>query len=50
MLLVVLLAVLVSFVGRATKYFSSWQLARETREWHQTADLIAAFLAPKWET
>jgi transcriptional regulator len=25
------------------------QLARETREWHQTADLIAAFLAPKWE-
>ena len=22
------------------------QLARETREWHQTADLIAAFLAP----
>src|ERR687886_2175401 len=21
-------------------------LARETREWHQTADLIAAFLAP----
>jgi transcriptional regulator len=26
------------------------QLARETREWHQTADLIAAFLAPKWET
>jgi transcriptional regulator len=26
------------------------QLARETKEWHQTADLIAAFLAPKWET
>ena len=24
-------------------------LARETREWHETADLIAAFLAPKWE-
>ena len=23
------------------------QLAREAREWHQTADLIAAFLAPK---
>lgn len=22
------------------------QLARETRDWHQTADLIAAFLAP----
>jgi cell division protein FtsB len=31
MLLVVLLAVLVSFVGRATTYVSSWQLARETR-------------------
>ena len=26
------------------------QLARETREWNQTADLIAAFLAPKRET
>ena len=26
------------------------QLARETREWHQTADLIAAFLAPWKET
>jgi len=25
------------------------QLARETREWHQTADLIAAFLAPRTE-
>jgi transcriptional regulator len=25
-------------------------LARETREWHQTADLIAAFLAPRRET
>jgi PadR family transcriptional regulator, regulatory protein PadR len=25
------------------------QLARETREWHQTAELIAAFLAPKRE-
>ena len=24
------------------------QLARETREWHETADLIAAFLAP-WQ-
>jgi transcriptional regulator len=23
------------------------QLARETREWHRTADLIAAFLAPR---
>jgi transcriptional regulator len=26
------------------------QLARETREWHRTADLIAAFLAPRRET
>lgn len=25
------------------------QLAREAREWHQTADLIAAFLAPPKE-
>ncbi len=25
------------------------QLARETREWRQTADLIAAFLAPRRE-
>jgi len=25
------------------------QLARETREWHATADLIAAFLAPRRE-
>ena len=25
------------------------RLAHETREWHQTADLIAAFLAPKPE-
>ena len=25
------------------------QLARETREWHETADLIAAFLAPRKE-
>ena len=25
------------------------QLARETQEWHQTADLIAAFLAPRRE-
>jgi PadR family transcriptional regulator PadR len=25
------------------------QLAREASEWHQTADLIAAFLAPKRE-
>jgi len=26
------------------------QLARETRDWQQTADLIAAFLAPQRET
>jgi PadR family transcriptional regulator, regulatory protein PadR len=26
------------------------QLARETREWHETADLIAAFLSPRPET
>jgi transcriptional regulator len=26
------------------------QLAREAREWHKTADLIAAFLAPRRET
>lgn len=25
------------------------QLARETRDWHRTADLIAAFLAPRRE-
>jgi transcriptional regulator len=25
------------------------QLAREAREWHQTADVIAAFLAPRRE-
>ncbi|HVT39947.1 MAG TPA: PadR family transcriptional regulator [Gemmatimonadaceae bacterium] len=25
------------------------QLVRETRDWHQTADLIAAFLAPRPE-
>jgi PadR family transcriptional regulator PadR len=25
------------------------QLAREAREWHRTADLIAAFLAPRQE-
>ena len=25
------------------------ELARETREWHETADLIAAFLAPRPE-
>jgi cell division protein FtsB len=31
MLLVVLLAVLISFLGPATKYVRTWQLARETR-------------------
>ncbi len=31
MLLLVLLAVLVSFLGPATKYVRTWQLARETR-------------------
>jgi cell division protein FtsB len=31
MLLVVLLAVLVSFLGPATKYVRTWQLARQTR-------------------
>ena len=41
--------------NRRAKYYSLTaagrkQLARETREWYQTADLIAAFLAPKRET
>ena len=31
MLLVVLFAVLISFLGPATKYVRTWQLARETR-------------------
>jgi cell division protein FtsB len=31
MLLVVLLAVVVSFLGPATKYIRTWQLARDTR-------------------
>ena len=40
--------------NRRAKYYSltpagKKQLAREAREWHQTADLIAAFLAPKRE-
>jgi transcriptional regulator len=40
--------------NRRAKYYSLTppgrkQLARETREWHETADLIAAFLAPKRE-
>jgi transcriptional regulator len=38
--------------NRRAKYYSLTtagrkQLARETREWHETADLIAAFLSPK---
>ena len=40
--------------NRRAKYYSLTaagrkQLARETRQWHQTADLIAAFLAPRRE-
>ena len=40
--------------NRRAKYYTLTpagrkQLARETREWNQTADLIAAFLAPKPE-
>src|SRR6476619_1400435 len=40
--------------NRRAKYYTLTpagrkQLARETREWHQTADLIAAFLAPRPE-
>ena len=38
--------------NRRAKYYALTpagrrQLARETRDWHATADLIAAFLAPK---
>ena len=41
--------------NRRAKYYALTaagrkQLARETREWHQTADLIAAFLSPTPET
>ena len=41
--------------NRRAKYYSLTaagrkQLARETREWQQTADLLAAFLAPKRES
>jgi transcriptional regulator len=41
--------------NRRAKYYALTaagrkQLARETREWHETADLIAAFLSPKRET
>lgn len=40
--------------NRRAKYYTLTaagrkQLARETQEWHETADLIAAFLAPKRE-
>lgn len=40
--------------NRRAKYYSLTaagrkRLARETREWHETADLIAAFLAPRRE-
>jgi PadR family transcriptional regulator, regulatory protein PadR len=40
--------------NRRAKYYALTpagrkQLAREAREWHQTADLIAAFLAPRQE-
>jgi transcriptional regulator len=40
--------------NRRAKYYALTpagrrRLAREMREWHQTADLIAAFLAPKRE-
>ena len=40
--------------NRRAKYYALTsagrkQLARETREWHRTADLIAAFLAPRSE-
>ena len=41
--------------NRRAKYYALTpagrkQLAREARQWHQTADLIAAFLAPRRET
>lgn len=40
--------------NRRAKYYTLTavgrkQLARETRDWHRTADLIAAFLAPRRE-
>lgn len=40
--------------NRRAKFYSltaagKKQLAREARDWHQTADLIAAFLAPRRE-
>ena len=41
--------------NRRAKYYSLTpagrkQLVRETREWHEMADLIAAFLAPRKES
>ena len=41
--------------NRRAKYYALTaagrkQLARETREWQRTSDLIAAFLAPRRET
>ncbi len=44
----------VSPEGRRAKFYSLTpagrkQLARETRDWQRTADLIAAFLAPRRE-
>ena len=41
--------------NRRAKYYALTssgrkQLVRETREWHETADLIAAFLTPSRET
>src|SRR3954462_4658623 len=44
----------VSENNRRAKYYALTaagrkELARETREWNQTADLIAAFLSPKAE-
>ena len=41
--------------NRRAKYYSLTaagrkQVAREAREWHRTADLIAAFLAPRRES
>jgi PadR family transcriptional regulator PadR len=40
--------------NRRAKYYALTRagrkrLAREVREWHETTDLIAAFLAPRWE-
>ena len=44
----------ISETGRRAKFYSlsaagRKQLAREAREWHRTADLIAAFLSPQGE-